>query len=105
MAIFNIPIAAPGPQSFTVSLAGFDYQLTLKYRNTDDGGWTLDIADSTGNPLLSGEPLVTGIDLLDQYQHLGFNGSLYVQTTADPDAVPTFENLGTDALLYWVPAI
>lgn len=104
MAIFNIPINQQGPQSFTIQLSGVDFQLTLKYRDTDQGGWTVDIADDSGNPILSGEPLVTGIDLLQQYQHLGFNGSLYVQTTADPDAVPTFENLGTDCLLYWVPA-
>ncbi|WP_165667904.1 phage baseplate plug family protein [Metapseudomonas otitidis] len=41
--------------------------------------------------------LVTGCDLLAPYEHLGLGGVLWVQTTADPDAVPTFDNLGDGA--------
>lgn len=67
-----------------------------------EGGWVLQIADQSGNVLVSGIPLVTGANLLAQYAHLGFSGGLYVQTTNNPDAVPTFSNLGSDALLYWV---
>lgn len=46
--------------------------------------------------------MVTGADLLAQYGYLGFGGSLYVQTVQNPDATPTFTNLGTDCNLYWV---
>ena len=56
------------------------------------------------NLLVSGIPLVTGVNLLEQYAHLGFGGGLYVQTTSNPDEVPTFTNLGVDGLLYWVTA-
>lgn len=100
-SIFTIPLT-PTPQTFKITLNGVDYQFTLTYINVDQGGWILDIADANGNPLVAGIPLVTGYGLLAQYQHLGFGGDLWVQTTQNPDAVPTFETLGTDALLYWV---
>jgi hypothetical protein len=103
MALFTVPLAS-GPQTFTAQLGSNTYQLTLLYRNDPQGGWVLDIADTYGNGIVQGIPLVTGADLLAQYQYLGFDGSLYVQTLSDPDAVPTFENLGTDGVLYWYPA-
>jgi hypothetical protein len=104
MSIFNIPLKVGTPQTFQIALGGVPYQLTLRYRNVDQGGWTLDIDDDAGNAVLHGIPLVTGVNLLAQYGYLGLGGGLYVQTTSDPDAVPTFENLGDDGLLYWVAA-
>lgn len=98
---YTIPLSAT-PQTFKITLGGIDYRLTLTYVNCDQGGWLLDIADANANPMVSGIPLVTGVNLLAQYPHLGFGGRLWVQTTQNPDAVPTFDNLGTDALLYWV---
>lgn len=100
-SIFQIPLQQT-PQTLRINLGGVDYVLTLKFRNVDTGGWTVDIADSLGNPILQGIPLVTGANLLAQYKYLQFGGSLWVQTTSNPDAVPTFENLGSDGQLYWV---
>src|SRR5580700_1111607 len=98
---FQVPLQA-APQTFPVTLAGIQYTLTLQFRNTVEGGWILDIGVSNNNPIVQGIPLVTGADLLAQYSHLGFKGALWVQTTNDPDEVPTFENLGTDGLLWFV---
>jgi hypothetical protein len=100
--VFEIPLDVGTPQQFSVTLSQVDYLMTLRYRNVEAGGWCLDIADTSGNSIVEGIPLVTGCDLLEQYKHLGFTGSLVVQTTNDPDAVPTFENLGDAAKLYWV---
>jgi len=100
MANFEIPLS-PSPQTFTISLSGTDYRLTVQWRNAEGAGWTLDIADSGGSPIIEGIPLVTGVNLLEQYDYLGFTGVLWVQTTADPDAVPTFDNLGIGSHLYW----
>jgi predicted Zn-dependent protease with MMP-like domain len=100
--VFQIPLKVGTPQRFSITLGQVDYQLTLKHRDINEGGWVLDIADTSGTPILEGVPLVTGADLLAQYSHLGFGGRLWVQTLSDPDAVPTFENLGDDGLLYWV---
>lgn len=99
---FSIPLQVGQPQRCQVTLGQVPYRFTLRYRNIDQGGWFLDIADQNGNPLVSGIPLVTGADLLAQYPHLNFGGKLIVATTSIPDAVPTFENLGADAVLYWV---
>jgi len=101
-SLYKIPLQPGVPQTFAATLDGLQYTLTLRYRDDPAGGWVLDIGDNAGNPVVTGIPLVTGINLLEQYAHLGFVGGLYVQTTSDPDAVPTFDNLGGDALLYWV---
>lgn len=101
-AVFEIPLQVGTPQTFSIALGGITYQLTFLYRNDFSGGWTVDIADSSGNPILQGVPLVTGADLLAQYKHLGFTGALVVQTVSNPDAVPTFDNLGSDGQLYWI---
>ncbi len=42
-----------------------------------------------------------GTNLLEQYDYLGLGGVLWCQTTDDPDAVPTFGNLGVGSHLYW----
>lgn len=98
---FTIPLQAQ-PQTFSIILSGVTYNFTLLYRNVDMGGWCLDIADANNVPIVQGIPLVTGANLLAQYTYLGFVGTLWVQTQSDPDAVPTFANLGTDGLLYYV---
>lgn len=97
---YEIPMSAR-PQSFQIQLAGVAYQLTLIYRDADQAGWTLDIADSTGVPMIAGIPLVTGADLLAQYTHLGIGGMLAVATDGDMYAVPTFNNIGTLSHIYF----
>ncbi|NML34953.1 phage baseplate plug family protein [Paraburkholderia antibiotica] len=95
---FEIPLT-PVPRTFLVSLVGAQYQFTLQWR--DPTGWFLDIADSTGNPMVSGIPLVTGVDLLAQYKYMSFGFELWVQTDA-ADAPPTYTNLGSTSHLYAV---
>lgn len=103
MATWEIPLS-PEPQRLAITLAGVAYVLTVRWRDADQGGWVLDIADGQSVPILAGVPLVTGADLLAQYAHLGFAGELIVQTDHDLDAVPTFENLGDTSHLYFVGA-
>jgi len=98
---YNIPLIQ-GPQSFTVRLGSVTYAMQINYRNSPEGGYTLDISDTNGNPIVQGIPLVTGCDLLAQYKHLGFAGRLWVQTASSPDAAPSFAGLGTDSTILWV---
>ncbi len=98
---FQIPLT-PNPQRFTVTLSGITYVIVLKYQNTEEGGWVLDIFDAASVPIVCGVPLVTGVNLLEQYPHLGFGGRMWVQTLSNPDAAPTFDNLGTESILFWV---
>ena len=64
--------------------------------------WMLDISDAANAPLIQGIPLVTGVDLLQQYPYVGIAGQLVCQTTGDPYAVPTYDNLGIDSKLYFI---
>ena len=102
MAVFyEIPLSA-NPQRFSISLSGIEYQLRVTYQNVTDGGWSIDIADKNGVAIVSGIPLVTGVNLLAQYDYIGFAGRLWVQSSGDTDALPTFDNLGTGSFLFWV---
>jgi hypothetical protein len=100
MTPFEIPLS-PEPQKFNIGLAGTEYQVRL-YWNKTDAAWYMDLNEADGTPLQQGIPLVTGIDLLKQYPHLGVGGSLVVQTDYNPDAVPTYDNLGTTGHLYFL---
>lgn len=101
MSVSEIPLS-PQPQTlFSQFPNGVTYQLRLLYEFTPDDCWILDINDVQGNPILCGVPLVTGADLLAQYEYLDFGCSLYCTTDGNQFAVPKFYNLGTDAHL-WV---
>lgn len=104
MIVYEIPLT-PAPQRFSISLAGTFYRLAILWRDNAQGGWVLDIATQDGTPIIGGIPLVTGCDLLAQYKYLGLGGALVVQTDHDPDAVPTFANLGVQGRLYFVPDV
>lgn len=100
---YEVPLS-PTPQQFTISLNGAVYTLTFKW-NTLGNMWVMDIGDAANNPLAQGLPLVTGSDLLAQFEYLQIGGLMTVQTDNDPVAVPTFDNLGTlGHLFYLAPA-
>jgi hypothetical protein len=99
-SVFEIPLS--GPQSFAISLSGVAYTMTFQYRSATEGGWILDIGDALGNPMVCGIPLVTGHNLLEQYDSLGFPGELWVMSDGVPDAVPTFANLGSSSHVYYI---
>lgn len=101
MNYYEIPLSAD-PQQFTIRLSGVDYVMRLYYANTDEGGWTLDFYNANNQPIVCGIPLITGANLLEQYEYHGFGGRLWVQTKSNPNAVPTWDNLGTESFLFWV---
>jgi uncharacterized protein DUF6983 len=101
--VSTVPLIA-APQKLSVSLNGNTYNLTCKW-NQIAQLWVLDIADGTDTVIVGGIPLVTGTDLLSQYESLGIGGSLIVQTTNDPDVPPTFTNLGTQSFLYYIAPV
>ncbi len=100
MSAFEIPLS-PEAQTFRINLAGVTYSINL-YWNAISGFWCIDVADTSGNPLVNGIPLVANTDLLAQYPELNFNGQLIVQSDNDPNAAPTSDNLGTASHLYFV---
>ena len=100
---YEIPLT-PDAQSFIIALAGVKYTLTLTWNNMSST-WNLDIGDAVNNPIVTGVPLVTGADLLEQYGYLNFGGQL-INTTdgvGDVDDVPaTYYNLGKISHLLYV---
>ena len=101
MQFFEVPLT-PVSQQFAITLGGIRLTLTVTWRNLGGAGWVLDIEDgTTGLALVHGIPLVTGIDLLAQYKHLGIPGGLIVTTDSDTDVVPTSGNLGVSSHLLW----
>ncbi len=98
---YEVPLTGAA-QKFQITLANVKYQMQLQYRNAVNGGWFLDIFDILGNSIAAGIPLVTGADLLAQLRHLGIGGGLMCSTDGNPDAVPTYANLGSTSHLYFV---
>lgn len=98
----EIPLI-PAPQSFRVQLVGVFYSMSVRW-NIPAGAWVLDIADVDDVPIVAGIPLITGADLLEQYEYLGIGGQLIVQSDDNVDAVPTYANLGSIGHLYFIPA-
>ena len=97
---YEIPLSAEA-QTFAISLAGTVYQLTFKWC-APSLTWVLDIADNLGNPIVSGIPLVVGVDLLYQYKYLGIQGALVVQSFGDMYATPGYADLGVNSFLFFV---
>lgn len=98
--IFEVPLTAT-PQLFLISLVGKQYYFRVWW-NDAISTWILDILLSDKTPLINGIPLITGTDLLGQYEYLGIGGGLFVcSDTESPDDLPTFQNLGIDSKLYF----
>jgi hypothetical protein len=102
----NLIPLVPQAQQLAITLGTVSYNLVLRW-NVPNLCWMMDILDSNNNELLSGVPLVTGADLLEQLEYLQIGGSLgagqlQAQTTNDTFAVPTYDNLGTTGNLYWL---
>lgn len=101
MATYEIPLS-PAPKRFLISLSGVTYLLQFMYRDAPMGGWVMDVSDNLGNPMAFGIPLVTGENVLQQFDYLGFQGEMWVSSDGDRDTLPTFENLGVGSHLYWI---
>lgn len=109
--IYEIPLT-PSPQSFNIALPisftvpaiSNAYRLVFQYQDSQIGmgGWTVDIYDGNGEPMLCGVPLITGADLLAQFAYLNFGAQMIVYSDGQPDLPPTFDNLGIGSHVLWV---
>ena len=97
---YEIPLIN-SPQLFSITLSNISYNLQIVWNNIALV-WVIDFYDANQVAILTGVPLVTGVDLLAPYTDLGFGGKLFAQTDHDLTAPPTFDNLGITGHLYWV---
>lgn len=101
---FRIPLINE-PQIFEISLSGREYRIISRW-NPQMDAWQFCLSDAiTGEPLLTCLPLVTGVDLLEQFHHLGIPGKLFCFTEGDRDAPPTLDNLGVQGLVYYATGV
>jgi hypothetical protein len=101
MLTFLIPLLNI-PQDFNITLANRELRIVSKWNSADEAGWVLDIYDGvTDDAIVVNIPMITGADLLEQYEYLGLNGRLVVFTDGDETAVPTLENLGVESNVYF----
>lgn len=101
MENFLIPFSNT-PQDFFITLANRELRLVNKFNPSPEGGWVIDIFDGeTDEPIIMNIPLVTGCDLLEQYEYLGLKGKLIVFTDGDDKAIPTEANLGVESNVYF----
>lgn len=100
---YQIPLRPSNPTMFSTTLDGAVYRLRMTYDTAQDVGcWILDIADSDSKGLVYGIAMVSGVDLLAQYRHLGFAGGLWVTTDRGAGEVPGFADFGSTARLFYV---
>jgi hypothetical protein len=105
MITYEIPTQAGQPFSEQVTILGITYSLFFAW-NWVNQTWVVDWFDETGLvPLLRGMPIVTGSDLLEQYNYMrpGWHTimtAITVGPDVNPDTVPDFYNLGGDGHLY-----
>lgn len=98
---FEIPLVPAKSQKFYVALSGVTYAMKFRWCPPAQC-WMIDLADANDVPLVMGIAVITGIDLLSQYEYLGIPGQLIIQSDYDTDAVPTFADLGVLGRAYYV---
>lgn len=97
---FEIPLTST-PQEFDIELSGKLYHIGLYWSDGDEGGWMLDISDTTTDQKLAlGIPLTIGNNLLKQLEYLGINGELKVLPVRGNE-LPTIDNLGENVKVYF----
>ena len=96
MIVSEIPLN-PDNQMFNIEIAGTRWRMSVIWREV---WWVMNLADSSGNALINGIPLVTGVDLLAQYAWLGFHFQLSVSCDDSAQVYPGKTDLGIRSHLY-----
>jgi hypothetical protein len=97
---FDLPVQ-PYPMIFGISVRDVSYGFRTQYRETPEGGWLMDLMDGNALPLARGIPLVSGLDLMYQFNHLNLGFAL-VTLCLDGRTTPTYESLGIEDRLVLV---
>ena len=88
------------PEIFKISLDGVRYNVK-KYWNDYAQYWVMDFSDVNNNKLLSGVPLVSGVDILGQFKHLGLTGDLRIISDDGLSVEADYDTIGIKSHLYW----
>ena len=103
---YTIPLTTDPNNSFqcALTLNGTAYTLGffLSY-NTIAGYWEMTISNAlTDTVLISGIPLLTGCNLLGQFEYMGLGSAYIINSDNNSNDSPDDTNLGTSFVLEWV---
>lgn len=105
MSYHEIPLTTtPFAQiTFKLTLGERNINILLKLRYYDLYElWVADVCDNTsGETLISGMPLVPGVDLLGQYSYLAIGSAYVMAIEPTTQEQPDSETLGSKWLLLW----
>lgn len=99
--IIEIPVTSKN-QEMDVALGDKTYHLKLTHN--EFGGWMLDIYTTSKELIIGGVPILAGVNILEQYRYLGFNGSLNLICEND-EMETNFHELGKGNKLYYMETI
>ncbi len=99
---YAIPLTT-GAQQFTIKLGENALQIRLVWRETQGGGWFMDLSDTDGTQVLAGLALRCGHDLLEEHAYLGL-GKLTVFLDGKSDSDPIYDDMGRQIQLIWSPS-
>lgn len=101
---YEIPLTQDPDQNFNCSILLLDKNISLYFRvryNSMAKYWVVTVSDSSGNILLDSIPLITGIDLLEQFKHLGIGSAIIVNVGTTLTDSPDDTSLGSRFKLLW----
>lgn len=96
MIMNEIPLT-PDNQQFNMVINNAAFRLKILWR---ERYWVMDMLDGEDNVIISGIPLITGVNLLAQYPALKFGFALVVICDDPAQALPTKTDLGVASHLY-----
>ncbi|KDA93341.1 phage baseplate plug family protein [Pantoea agglomerans] len=91
MQTSEIPLS-PDNQQFTTTINGINYSILTLWR--DEAGWVIDLLNSSSIAIVTGIPLVTGANLLEQFGFLRLGFGLVVVCDDPAQGYPTRDDLG-----------
>lgn len=100
--ISEFPLLDGSARNFTLQLGDKKLDFYIKWNDVMQV-WTMDITDNaTQVTLITGVPLVGGVDVLQPYV-LGI-GQIRLADVSGHMMDPTLDNLGIDVKIYWLSA-
>ncbi len=103
MTLFQIPTQPNYPwYTFKVPLSGTLFTLIFRY-NSRMSRWMLDIADSIGNPIVVGLPILINRNIAGQYSTLAGVpvGVFFATDDTQTESQPTMNSFQVDHTLFY----
>lgn len=98
MDILEIPLSNKN-QEFDIQLGNKTYHLRMTFR--EYCGWVLDVMTQSKEEILSGIPLVHGVDIFGRYRYLGLDGMLFFYCDK-PELELELNDIGKGNRLYFM---